>query len=71
MNEQEIFKFFPETVFKYKLEDFKNLNKVQCTTIRVKKGIFKNVKVKKLHDAKYICNDLRNVDKIISKLKAF
>ena len=23
MNEQEIFKFFPETVFKYKLEDFK------------------------------------------------
>ena len=52
-------------------KDFKNLNKVQCTTIRVKKGIFKNVKVKKLNDAKYICNDLHNVDKIISKLKAF
>ena len=27
MNEQEIFKFFPEPVFKYKLDDFKNLNK--------------------------------------------
>ena len=27
MNEQEIFKFFPEPVFKYKLENFKNLNK--------------------------------------------
>ena len=27
MREQEIFKFFPEAIFKYKLEDFKNLNK--------------------------------------------
>jgi uncharacterized protein (TIGR02466 family) len=27
MNEPEILKFFPEPVFKYKLEDFKNLNK--------------------------------------------
>ena len=27
MNEQEIFKFFPEPVFKYKLDNFKNLNK--------------------------------------------
>ena len=27
MNEQEIFKFFPEAIFKYKLEDFKSLNK--------------------------------------------
>ena len=27
MSEQEIFKFFPEAIFKYKLEDFKNLNK--------------------------------------------
>ena len=27
MGEQEIFKFFPEAIFKYKLEDFKNLNK--------------------------------------------
>jgi uncharacterized protein (TIGR02466 family) len=27
MSEQEIFKFFPEVIFKYKLEDFKNLNK--------------------------------------------
>ena len=27
MSEQEIFKFFPEAIFKYKLKDFKNLNK--------------------------------------------
>tara|TARA_B110000037_G_scaffold128297_1_gene145865 strand:- start:315 stop:920 length:606 start_codon:yes stop_codon:yes gene_type:complete len=27
MADQEIFKFFPEPVFKYKLENFKNLNK--------------------------------------------
>ena len=27
MTNQEIFKFFPEPVFKYKLKDFKNLNK--------------------------------------------
>jgi uncharacterized protein (TIGR02466 family) len=27
MTDQEIFKFFPEPVFKYKLENFKNLNK--------------------------------------------
>jgi uncharacterized protein (TIGR02466 family) len=27
MSVQEIFKFFPEAIFKYKLEDFKNLNK--------------------------------------------
>ena len=27
MSEQEIFKFFPEAIFKYKLEDFKDLNK--------------------------------------------
>ena len=27
MNNQEIFKFFPEPVFKYKLEDFRDLNK--------------------------------------------
>jgi len=27
MTDQEIFKFFPEPVFKYKLKDFKDLNK--------------------------------------------
>ena len=33
MTNQEIFKFFPEPVFKFKLKDFKNLNKELCEHI--------------------------------------
>ena len=42
MNEQEIFKFFPEPVFKYKLDDFKNLNKELSEYIYKLRGQDKN-----------------------------
>ena len=42
MNEQEIFKFFPEPVFKYKLNDFKNLNKELSEYIYKLRGQDKN-----------------------------
>jgi len=42
MNEQETFKFFPEPVFKYKLDDFKNLNKELSEYIYKLRGQDKN-----------------------------
>ena len=42
MNEPEILKFFPEPVFKYKLEDFKNLNKELSEYIYKLRGEDKN-----------------------------
>ena len=51
-------------------KDFKNLNKVKSITIRIKKGIFKNLKVKKANEAKYKCNNFYDADKIITKLKS-
>ena len=49
-------------------KDFLNLNKVKSTTIRIKRGIFKNKKVKKLHDAKFVCDDFYKIDKVISQI---
>jgi len=42
MNELEILKFFPEPVFKFKLEDFKNLNKELSEYIYKLQGEDKN-----------------------------
>ena len=49
-------------------KDFLNLNKVKSTTIRIKRGIFKNKKVKKLHDAKFVCDNFYKIDKVISQI---